>query len=123
MVPPHRQSPILPLRTAFATMGWSTSSCCDKTSSSAMAVLSLRHMLDDAAFESDEAARLEKYLDIERYILDNALAIPLLWSPDRTTVWMQPWVNGYNPPKYYGSRYKDVWIDTSHPEYPREDRQ
>ncbi len=83
----------------------------------------LRRMLDDAAFESDEAARLEKYLDIERYILDNALAIPLLWSPDRRTVWMQPWVNGYNPPKYHGSRYKDVRIDTSHTEYPREERQ
>ena len=79
----------------------------------------LQRMLSDAASESDEVTRLQKYREIERFVVTDALAIPLAWSSGETTVWMQPWVKGYNPPTYYGSRFKDVWIDASHPEYPK----
>ncbi len=80
--------------------------------------IDLSRMLDAASTETDAALRLGMYQEIERYILENALAVPMFWSDGYEYVRVQPWVNNYNPPKYHGSRFKDVWIDTSHPDYP-----
>ncbi len=80
-------------------------------------VVELNRMLNAAATEQDYATRLEMYQEIERYILDNALAIPLIWSQGHAHARVQPWINGYERHKYHGSRFKDVWVDRTHPGY------
>ena len=78
----------------------------------------LAAMLDDAAVETDRAARIAKYQAIERHILDRALVIPVFWDDGTIYELVKPYIRGYNRPAYYGSRYKDVTIDTTHPDYP-----
>ena len=78
----------------------------------------LAAMLAEAAVETDRVARIAKYQAIERHILDRALVIPVFWDDGTTYELVKPYIHGYNRPAYYGSRYKDVTIDTTHPDYP-----
>lgn len=78
----------------------------------------LAAMLADAAVETDRVARIAKYQAIERHILDRALVIPVFWDDGTTYELVKPYIHGYKRPAYYGSRYKDVTIDTTHPDYP-----
>lgn len=79
-------------------------------------------MLHEASAEADAVKRIEKYVELERYILEQGLALPMFWRLDGYSWRVQPWVNDLQLPKYYRSMLKDVWIDTSHPQYPDQDR-
>ncbi len=71
----------------------------------------------DAAAEPDASTRLDLYREIEAYVIDEAIAVPLLWSNNIARATMQPWIHGYERPKYHGSRFVDVWIDRAHPDF------
>ena len=75
-------------------------------------------MLEEAESESDRVARIAKYHAIERHVLDRALVIPVFWDDGTIYELVKPYVHGYTRPAYHGSRYKDVTIDTTHPDYP-----
>ncbi len=75
-------------------------------------------MIRKASSEPDPVVRLRLYSDIEAYILDEALAMPMFWPSEGYYIQVQPWVKGLIFPKYGGSRFKHVRIDTSHPGYP-----
>lgn len=79
-------------------------------------------MLHEASAEADAVKRIEKYVELERYILEQGLALPMFWRLDGYSWRVQPWVNDLQFPKYYRSMLKDVWIDASHPQYPDQDR-
>ncbi len=68
-------------------------------------------MLGEALIEPDSSKRLEMYSDIERYILDQALAIPVFDSISNTYILLQPWVRGFDVPRYGGSIFKNVWFE------------
>lgn len=78
----------------------------------------LAAMLEEAEGESDRVARVAKYQAIEQHILDRALVIPVFWDDGTIYELVKPYLHGYNRPAYHGSRYKDVTIDTTHPDYP-----
>ena len=78
----------------------------------------LAAMLEEAESESDRVARIAKYQAIERHVLDRALVIPVFWDDGTIYELVKPYVHGYTRPAYHGSRYKDVTIDTTHPDYP-----
>ncbi len=71
--------------------------------------------LDTAASELDRAARIRTYQELEQHLLDEALAMPLLWFNDGYYVRTQPWVRDYKPSKWAVSRFKDVWFDNTAP--------
>ena len=56
------------------------------------------------------------YAELEGYILSAALAIPLYVDWRDTLVVLQPWVHGYNPKRFAGSTFHDVWFDNTAPE-------
>lgn len=78
--------------------------------------------LAEAQREADAALRLEHFHELEHYLFDNALVLPLFWTSDQQWVRLQPWILEYSPPKYHGSRFKSVRIDVNHPEYPADER-
>ena len=78
----------------------------------------LKALLQAAATEPDAAARLERYQDIERHIIDRALVFPLFWDDGGSYHIVRDWLHGFQIPKYGGSVFKNVWIDVSHPSYP-----
>ena len=72
-------------------------------------------MLNAAAVELDTVKRHEMYLDIEQYLLEEALVIPIepiAWSRSYRT---QPWIHDLKPPKYPGSTFHNVWLDERAP--------
>ena len=75
-------------------------------------------LLDAAAAEADAVARAELYADIEEHILDRALAIPIAWGSSTKYELVREWISGYEPSRYVSSVFKDVTVDTSHPDYP-----
>ena len=71
--------------------------------------------LDEANRESDAVKRLEIYGDLEQYLIDQALVLPIGWDT-KVSYWsFQTWVNGFVWPKYGGSKFKDVWFDETAP--------
>ena len=72
--------------------------------------------LSGAASELDRAKRVAAYQDLEQYLLDEALAMPLLWFDDGYFIRVQPWVHNFRPSKWSVSRFKDVWFDDTAPE-------
>ena len=77
---------------------------------------SVSRMLQDAATEQDAVRKLEKYADLEQYLIDQALVIPIRWYNGNYTYAFQTWVNDFVWPKYGGSKFKDVWFDETAPE-------
>ncbi len=75
----------------------------------------VEQMLHDASTELDAAARFEKYAMLEQHILDEGIALPLYWSTKPSGFQLQPWVHGFEPPKYDGSWFSDVWFDDTAP--------
>ena len=74
-------------------------------------------MINSAKAEADEVARLDTYDEIQRYALDQALVMPFEWpSSAGSGISLQPWVHGYREPAFYGSRFKDVWLDHTAPQ-------
>ena len=77
----------------------------------------LQSLLREAATEIDAAARLEKYSSFEQHLLDDAIVLPIRWRTGQTMVHrFQPWVHGFEYPKYPGSIFKDVWLDETAPD-------
>ncbi len=60
----------------------------------------INKMLDAATGEPDAATRLGLYHELEHYLIDNALVLPIFWTSDRRWVRVQPWIVEYAPPKY-----------------------
>ncbi len=80
------------------------------------AYLETLRLLDAAASELDRAERIRAYQELEQYILDEALAMPLLWFNDGYYIRTQPWVHDYMPSKWAVSQFNDVWFDETAPE-------
>ena len=74
-----------------------------------------RLMLSSAASENDTVRRLELYSEVEEYMLDQALVLPIRWSVSGESAHLKSWVHGYTIPKYGGSRFRDVWFDDTAP--------
>ena len=72
--------------------------------------------LKAAKVESDPIKRHTLYTTAEQYILDNALALPMLVDWTDFEMLVQPWVNGFNLKRFGGSVFHDVWFDDSAPE-------
>ncbi len=73
-------------------------------------------MIQSAKAEADAVARLDTYDEIQHFVLEQALVMPFEWpSAAGSGISLQPWVNGYREPAFYGSRYKGVWLDDTAP--------
>ncbi len=72
-------------------------------------------MVSAAAVERDAVKRHELFLEIEEYVADNALVIPIAVLPEPIYFRSHPWVHALNPPKYPGSMFHKVWLDDTAP--------
>ncbi len=72
-------------------------------------------MLRDAATERDAVKRHEKYLEIEHYVAEIALVIPIRVIRPATPYRVHSWVHDFDPPKYPGSIFHKVWLDETAP--------
>ena len=73
-------------------------------------------MLMFAEAESDSVVREEMALDIERYLLENALVLPLVLHESEFEVRVQPWVRGFEYWAYPHSLFAGVWLEDAPPE-------
>ena len=73
-------------------------------------------MLAAAATERDAVRRHELYLEIEEYVAEQALVIPVAVEPTNVHYRSHPWVHDFDPPKYPGSVFHKVWLDERAPE-------
>ena len=72
-------------------------------------------MLADAATERDAVERHERYLAIEEYVAEQALAIPIAVLESPIKYRYHDWVHDFHPPKYPGSVFHRVWLDETAP--------
>ena len=72
-------------------------------------------MLAAAATERDAVRRHELYIDIEEYVAEQALVIPVAVEPTTVHYRSHPWVHDLKPPKYPGSIFHKVWLDETAP--------
>ena len=68
----------------------------------------LEELLNTAAVESDNVKRHEMYLEIEHYLAEQALVIPVEAYRTNERYRVQPWVHDLKPPKYPGSTFYNV---------------
>lgn len=78
----------------------------------------LQRMLDQAAAEQDSVRRSALYRDIEDHMLSRALVLPMFWDEGGSCHQVQDWVTAFEVPKWGGSLFRNVVIDTEHPAYP-----
>ena len=71
----------------------------------------LENLLNVAAVELDGVKRHEMYLEIENYLADQALVIPIEVVAGSESYRVHPWVHDLKPPKYPGSVFYNVWLD------------
>ena len=71
----------------------------------------LEDMMNAAAVELDLAKRHQMYLEIEDYLAEQALVIPIEVFPSNEHYRVQPWVHDLKPPKYPGSVFYNVWLE------------
>ena len=71
----------------------------------------VEEMMNAAAVELDLAKRHEMYLEIENYLAEQALVVPIEVFPSNEHYRVQPWVHDLKPPKYPGSVFHNVWLD------------
>ena len=81
----------------------------------ATAFAELDAMLTEAATELDAVRRHEKYLEIEDYVAEQALVIPIGITDSSDEYRYHPWVHDLVPPKYFGSVFHRVWLDHTAP--------
>ena len=86
----------------------------DRASSPELTVV--EEMLEDAVTELDPILRGQKYLELERYLLENAIAVPLWRAVPEYYIAVQPWVHDYHVPKWGGARFEDTWFDDKAPD-------
>lgn len=77
---------------------------------------SLVNLLKRSRSEPDPRVRRDLYTELEEYILNEALAIPLFVDWRDTMAVVQPWVHGYNPKRFASSTFHEVWFDETAPE-------
>ena len=68
-------------------------------------------LINAAASTADTVSRLSRYSEIERYLHDQALVLPIFWNRTTITEHIRNTVRGYNPKLYGGSTYSSVWLD------------
>ena len=76
----------------------------------------MSEMLMLAEAESDSVVREEMALEIERYLLENALVLPLVIYESEFEVRVQPWVRGFEYRAYPHSLFAAVWLEDAPPE-------
>ena len=59
--------------------------------------------------------RHERYLAIEEYVAEQALAIPIAVLESPIKYRYHDWVHDFHPPKYPGSVFHRVWLDETAP--------
>lgn len=80
-------------------------------------VARFRELLERAVSEADDVERSGLYREVERYLIEATLVIPLYVSEGYARSLAQPWLKGLETATGLGSRFKDVWIDVDHPDY------
>ena len=75
----------------------------------------LADLIQLAEQEQDAAARSALHVQIERYIKDMALAIPVLQSWGGPYIVTKPWIHGFTLPKFFASAFHRVRIDDTAP--------
>ncbi len=72
-------------------------------------------MILDASQDGDEASRRIRFREIECHLYDKALVLPMVVDWIDFEINTQPWVNGFAPPTFGVSVFKEVWLDESAP--------
>lgn len=75
----------------------------------------LRNMLAEAEQTLDDVEKLARFSEIEEFILNERLVLPLIWDQGSTTVLLQSWVNGLRSAPYPRSIFRDVWFGDEAP--------
>ncbi len=104
LLSPQTPDPHAVLRTFIAPFG---------VGNSVGELLEVENMIRDAIDENDADKRSLKYAEIEQYIIDQALALPLRIDEYHFEFQVQPWVKGLEFPMYGGSAFYNVRIDSS----------
>ena len=68
-------------------------------------------MIEEASRTADTVARLARYAEVERYLLEQSLVLPLLRDSVTVTEHIRNTVRGYAPKRYGGSVYGSVWLE------------
>ena len=85
-------------------------------------IRTLRSMLQAASEQTDDANLNDAYAAMDRYIAEQALALPLYWTQtgDGGLIRVQPWVEDFAMHAYHsGSIFKNVWVNETAPERSR----
>ena len=77
----------------------------------ALEFVKVDEMMNAAAVELDLAKRHGMYLEIEFYLSEQALVIPIEVFPSNEHYRIHAWVHDLKPPKYSGSVFYNVWLD------------
>ena len=73
-------------------------------------------MVASAESEPDRVVREQMALEVERYLLDNALVLPLVIYESEYEVRVQPWVRGFEYRAYPHSLFAAVWLEDAPPD-------
>lgn len=68
-------------------------------------------MIADAESTADSVVRLQRYVEIEEYLHQQALVLPVIRTWGQIHEHVRNTVRGYNPKLYGGSTYSSVWLD------------
>ena len=71
----------------------------------------VRAMIAEAESTADSVVRLQRYTEIEQYLHEQALVLPVIRSWGEIYEHVRNTVRGYNPKLYGGSTYSSVWLD------------
>ena len=105
-VPPAYPDPVTILRSLTAPFG---------KINRASEFVELDAMVAAAATERDAVKRHEMYLEIEEYVAEKVLVIPIAVMPETAFFRSHAWVHDLHPPKYPGSIFHRVWLDETAP--------
>ena len=73
-------------------------------------------LLNRAVSEADPKLRSDLYAELERNIIEEALALPMFMNRPENQVLVQSWVRGFAPNRFGGSVFRDVWFEGDAPE-------
>ncbi len=68
----------------------------------------IQRMLQNAVGEQDDVRQQERYSELQHYIIDNAIALPIRWVTGQVLLYFQPWVQDFEWPKYGRSKLVNV---------------
>lgn len=73
----------------------------------------VRAMIAEAESTADSVVRLQRYAEIEKYLHEQALVLPVSRTWGQIHEHIRNTVRGYAPKLYGGSTYSSVWLDQS----------